>query len=76
MTSRAFPSHFVSWFYGLDIPQAPTRNVVSGSPVKRLLFAGGVFQGALLYYNEKGAESSKILNLVIHAPFLTRDDDR
>ena len=26
--------------------------------------------------NEKGAESSKILNLFIHAPLLTRDDDR
>ena len=26
--------------------------------------------------NEKGAESTKILNLFIHAPLLTRDDDR
>ena len=26
--------------------------------------------------NEKGAESSKILNHFIHAPLLTRDDDR
>ena len=40
----------------------------SGFPVKRLLFAGGVFLYALLYTNEKGAESSKILNLFIHAP--------
>ena len=60
----------------LDPPQAPTPNVVSGSPVKRLLFAGGVFLDALLFTNEKGAESSKILNLYIHAPLLTRDDDR
>ena len=30
--------------------QAPTLNVESGSPVKRLLFAGGVFLDALLYY--------------------------
>ena len=46
----------------------------SGSPVKRLLFAGGVSLDALLY--EKGAESSKILKVFIHAPLLTRDDDR
>ena len=50
VTSRAFPSHFVSWFYGLNPPQAPTSNVESGSRVERLLFAGGVFLDALLYY--------------------------
>ena len=50
VASRAFPSHFVSWFYGLDPPQAPTPNVESMSPVERLLFAGGVFLDALLYY--------------------------
>ena len=31
VTSRAFPSHFVSFFSGLDPPQAPTHNVESGS---------------------------------------------
>ena len=44
--------------------------------MKSLVFAGGVFLDALLYYPEKGAETSKILNLFIHAPLLTRDDDR
>ena len=48
----------------------------SGSPVKRLLFAGGVFLDALLISNEKGAESSKILKVFVHVPLLTRDDDR
>ena len=61
---------------GLDPPQAPTPNVESGSPVKRLLFAGGVFLEARIYYQWKCAKSSKILNLFIHAPLLTRDDDR
>ena len=50
VTSRASPSHFVSWFLGLDPPQAPTHNVEPGSPVKRLLFTGGVSLDALLYY--------------------------
>ena len=50
VTSRAFRSHFVSWFYVLDPPQAPTPNVESVSPGKRLLFPGGVFLDALLYY--------------------------
>ena len=76
MTSRGIPSHFVSWFQGLDPPQAPTPNVESMSPVKMLLFAGGVFLDALLITNEKVAETSKIMNLFIHAPLLTRDDDR
>ena len=48
----------------------------SGSPVKRLLFAGGVFLDALIITNEKGAVCSKILYLFIHAPLLMRDDDR
>ena len=37
--------------------------------MKKLLFALGVFLDALLYYQWKGAESSKILNLFIHAPY-------
>ena len=44
--------------------------------MKMLLFTGGVFLYALFITNEKGTESSKILNLFIHAPLLTRDDDR
>ena len=76
MTSRAFPLHLVSWFYGLDPPQAPTPNVESGSPVKKLMFAEVVFLEALFFTNEKGAESSKIRKVFIHAPLLTRDDDR
>ena len=54
VTSRAFPSHFVSLFYGLDPPQAPTPNVESWSPVKRLMLAGGVFLDALVYYQYIG----------------------
>ena len=50
VTSRAFPSHFVSLFYMQDPPEAPTPNVEWGSPVKGLLFVGGVFLDALLYY--------------------------
>ena len=42
----------------------------SGSPVKRLLFAGGVFLALCIIINEKGAESSKILNLSIMLPYL------
>ena len=38
---------------GLDPPQAPTPNVESVSPVKSLLFAGGVFLDALLDYQEE-----------------------
>ena len=69
VTSRALASHFVSWFYGLEPPQAPTPNVESGSPVKKLLFAGGVSWTLCFITNEKGAGSSKILNLFIHAPY-------
>ena len=54
VTSRAFPSHFVSWFSGLDPPQAPAPNEEWGSPAKRLLFAGGVSLNALLYYQREG----------------------
>ena len=60
----------------MDPPQAPTPNVESGSPVKRLLFAGGVSWTLCFITNEKGTESSRILTLFIHAPLLTRDDDR
>ena len=60
----------------LDPSEAHTDNVESGSPVKRLLFAGGVSLDARFITNEKGAEYSKILNLFIHAPLHTRDDDR
>ena len=46
-----------------------------GSPMKRLLFAAGVFLGTLIT-SEKGAESTNILKLFIHDALLTRDDDR
>ena len=48
----------------------------SVSPVKGLLFAGGVSLDALFITNEKGAESSKILKVFVHVPLLVRDDDR
>ena len=44
--------------------------------MEKLLFAGGVFLDALIFTNVKGAESSKIRKVFIHAPFLTRDDVR
>ena len=47
----------------------------SGSPVKGCCLLE-VFSWTLCFItNEKGAGSSKILNLFIHAPLLTRDDD-
>ena len=40
------------------------------------MLAGDVFLDALLDYQEKGAESSKILKFFIHAPLLMRDHVR
>ena len=40
------------------------------------MFAGGVFLDALLDCQEKGAESSIILNFFTHAPLLMRDHVR
>ena len=76
VTSRAFPSHFVSWFYGLDRPQAPTPNVESGSTGK-CCCSLEVFSWMLCFItNKECAASSKILNFFIHAPLLLRDDVR
>ena len=44
--------------------------------MKRLMLAGGVFLDALLFTYKKGAESSKNLNIFIHAPLLMGDDIR
>jgi len=41
-----------------------------------LMFSGGVSLMLCFITNQKGAESSKILNLLIHAPLLLRDDVR
>ena len=43
-------SHVVSWFYVLDPSQAHTPNMESGSPLKRLMLAGGVFLNTQDYY--------------------------
>ena len=53
VTSRAFSSHFVSQFLLVSFPGLFT-NVDLGSRVKRLMFAGGVFLYALLYYQGEG----------------------
>ena len=60
----------------MDPSQAHTPNVESVSPVKRLILAGGVFLGALVYYQKEGCWVHKILDLFIHAPLFKRDDDR
>ena len=60
----------------LDNSQAHTPNVESGSPLKKLMLAGGVFLDALVYYQKNATESLKNLNLFIYAPLLKRDDVR
>ena len=57
-----------------DLPQDSTPIVESGSPVKGCCSLE-VFSWTLCFItNEIGTESSKILNLFIQNPLLTRDD--
>ena len=41
-----------------------------------LMLAGGVFLDTLVYYSEKGVESSIFQSLFFHGPLLMRDDVR
>ena len=76
MTSRAFPSHFVSWSKGWILPK-PLHPMWNGGPRGKGCCSLEVFSWTLcIITNEKGAQCLKMLNLFIRAPLLTRDDDR
>ena len=48
VTSRAFSSHFVSWFYVLDTCKAQSPNGEYGSQLITRLLSGGVLLDAIL----------------------------